>query len=101
MTSPFEELRKVRQSRKFTDEPVTDEQLATLLEVAQWTGSSQNTQPWHFIVIRDKEQLEKVSAVRDDPSNGRLALRWRSRWSFPPRARSAARSTKDVSPSGS
>lgn len=66
MTSPIDELRKVRQSRKFTDEPVTDEQLAQLLEVAQWTGSSRNTQPWRFIVIQDKEQLAKVSAVRGD-----------------------------------
>ncbi len=70
MTSMLEELRKVRQSRQFTDEPLTDEQLETLLEVAQWTGSSQNTQPWHFIVIRDKAQLEKVSAVRGD------AIKW-------------------------
>ncbi len=70
MTTAIDELRKVRQSRKFTDEPVTDEQLETLLEVAQWTGSSQNTQPWHFIVIRDKAQLEKVSAVRGE------AIKW-------------------------
>jgi len=66
MTVSLEEIRKVRQSRKFTDEPVTDDQLASLLEIAQWTGSSQNTQPWHFIVIRDKAQLEKVSAVRGE-----------------------------------
>lgn len=66
MTALLDEIRKVRQSRKFTDEPVTDEQLEQLLEIARWTGSSQNTQPWHFIVIRDKEQLERVSAVRGD-----------------------------------
>ncbi len=70
MTSPLDELRKVRQARKFTDEPVSDDQLEQLLEVARWTGSSQNTQPWHFIVIRDKEQLEKVSAVRGE------AIKW-------------------------
>ena len=70
MTSTLEELRKVRQSRQFTDEPVTDEQLETLLQVAQWTGSSRNTQPWHFIVIRDKDQLRKVSEVRGD------AIKW-------------------------
>ena len=66
MTSTIEEIRKVRQSRAFTDEPVTDEQLQQLLEVAQWTGSSRNTQPWQFIVIRDKEQLDAVSRVRGD-----------------------------------
>ena len=70
MTSLLDDLRKVRQSRKFTNEPVTDQQLEQLLEVARWTGSSQNTQPWHFIVIRDKDQLEKVSAVRGD------AIKW-------------------------
>lgn len=70
MSSPIDELRKVRQARKFTAEPVTDEQLQQLLEVARWTGSSQNTQPWHFIVIRDKEQLRKVSAVRGE------AIKW-------------------------
>lgn len=66
MTSTIEEIRKVRQSRAFTSEPVTEEQLRQLLDVAQWTGSSQNTQPWHFIVIQDKELLEKVSRVRGE-----------------------------------
>jgi nitroreductase len=70
MDSTLEEIRKVRQSRAFTNEPVSDEQLQALLEVAQWTGSSQNTQPWHFIVIRDKELLERVSRVRGE------AIRW-------------------------
>lgn len=66
MTASIEELRKVRQSRQFTAEPVTEEQLQQLLEVAQWTGSSQNTQPWHFIVIRDKNLLAKVASVRGE-----------------------------------
>jgi nitroreductase len=61
----LEALRKVRQTRAFTDEPVTDGELDQLLEVARWTGSSRNTQPWRFIVIRDPELLKKVSSVRD------------------------------------
>lgn len=65
-TNPIEALRTVRQIRSFTDEPVTDEELNQLLEVARWTGSSQNTQPWHFVVIRDKELLQQVSQVRGD-----------------------------------
>jgi len=66
MSSTIEELCKVRQSRAFTDAPLTDEQITQLVEVARWTGSSRNTQPWHFIVIQDKEQLDKVSRVRGD-----------------------------------
>jgi nitroreductase len=70
MNSTIEDLRKVRQVRAFTAEPVSDAQLQGLLEVAQWTGSSQNTQPWHFIVIQDKDQLDKVSRVRGE------SIRW-------------------------
>ena len=35
-----------------------------LLRVAQWTGSSRNTQPWHFVVVTDREQLRKISQLR-------------------------------------
>lgn len=58
------EMRRVRQIRQYQPDPVPDELVNELLEVARWSGSSRNTQPWHFIVITDKAQLEKVSAVR-------------------------------------
>ena len=35
-----------------------------LLEIARWTGSSKNTQPWHFIVVRDPEALRRISVLR-------------------------------------
>lgn len=72
MSAVIEAMRKVRQARTFTGEPVSDEQLAELLEVARWTGSSRNTQPWHFIVIRDRELLDRLSQVRGE------AIRWAS-----------------------
>jgi nitroreductase len=59
-----EEIRKVRQARLFEPTPVPDDVLEQLLEVARWTGSGRNTQPWHFIVIKDKETLAKISQVR-------------------------------------
>jgi nitroreductase len=59
-----EQLKKVRQARQYEDRPVTDDTLNNLLEVAQWTGSSRNTQPWHFIVVQDKAQLQAISEVR-------------------------------------
>lgn len=59
-----EEIRKVRQARLYEDRPVPDDVLAQLLEVARWTGSGRNTQPWEFIVITDKEQLRKLSEIR-------------------------------------
>jgi nitroreductase len=58
------ELKQVRQSRQYKTEPVPDDVLNELLEVARWTGSSRNTQPWHFIVITDKEKLRQISQIR-------------------------------------
>lgn len=57
-------LRTVRQIRQYAPERVPDEVIARLLEVARWTGSSRNTQPWHFIVINDPEQLRRIGALR-------------------------------------
>ena len=53
---PLERVRpllRARQVREFTPEPPTDADLEALTEVARWTGSSRNSQPWRFIVIRD------------------------------------------------
>ncbi len=60
-----EEIRRVRQARRYEPDPVPDDVLARLLEVARWTGSSRNTQPWHFIVVDDKDQLLAISQLRD------------------------------------
>jgi nitroreductase len=59
-----EEIRKVRQARQYRPDPVPEEVLSELLEIARWTGSSRNTQPWHFIVVRDKERLRQISHIR-------------------------------------
>jgi nitroreductase len=40
--------------REFTDEPVTDEELAELLDVARFAPSGGNRQPWHVAVVQDR-----------------------------------------------
>jgi nitroreductase len=56
-------LRRTRQVRQFTDEPVAEADLAAILEVARWTGSSVNRQPWTFVVIRDRADREHLAAL--------------------------------------
>ncbi len=58
------ELRRVRQVRQYRQAGVSDEQLRELLEVARWTGSSRNSQPWQFIVITDPDELQQISRLR-------------------------------------
>ena len=60
----IDRIRSVRQIRQYSSEEVPDAVVKQLLRVAQWTGSSRNTQPWHFVVVTDKEQLRKISQLR-------------------------------------
>ncbi|QGU00239.1 Nitroreductase [Candidatus Syntrophocurvum alkaliphilum] len=49
-----------RSIRKYTDQPVSDEKINYLLKAAMSAPSAGNGQPWHFIVIKDKEKLNKI-----------------------------------------
>lgn len=60
----LKQIRTVRQARLYHPDPVPQTVIEELLQVARWTGSSRNSQPWQFIVITDKEQLQAVSQVR-------------------------------------
>ena len=48
--------------RAFLDKPVSDETVELLLKAAMAAPSAKNSQPWAFVVIRDREQLEKLGA---------------------------------------
>jgi nitroreductase len=61
----LQEMNKVRQVRQYRDEPVDTATVDALLEVARWTGSSRNGQPWHFVVVTDKAILKQLSQFRD------------------------------------
>jgi nitroreductase len=60
----FARLKRVRQIRQYEPTPVSSEAIDQLLEIARWTGSARNTQPWRFIVIDDKEILRRISQLR-------------------------------------
>jgi nitroreductase len=49
----FEAMRTLRSVREFTDEPVSEKDIQTMLDVAVCAPSAGNRQPWHFVVIRD------------------------------------------------
>jgi nitroreductase len=56
-------LRRARQVREFTAEPVDRAALDAIADVARWSGSSRNTQPWRFIVVSDDAVLKRVAAI--------------------------------------
>ncbi|MDQ7031527.1 MAG: nitroreductase [Desulfonauticus sp.] len=50
-----------RSIRKFTDLPVSDEDIAKILEAGRWAPSGLNNQPWRFAVVRDVQKKELLS----------------------------------------
>ena len=54
-------LLRVRQTRQFTSQPVTAQELSAIADAARWSGSSQNKQPWRFITIRDADTLRAIA----------------------------------------
>ncbi|GAP22278.1 nitroreductase family protein [Leptolinea tardivitalis] len=52
-----------RSIRKYTDEPVTDQEIDMILQAAMAAPSSGNARPWHFIVIRNHETLDEIARV--------------------------------------
>jgi nitroreductase len=56
-------LRRARQVREFTAAPVDREMLDALADVARWTGSSRNTQPWRFIVVTNESTIREIAAI--------------------------------------
>lgn len=64
----IEAIRTVLAVRKFRDTPIPDDIVREIVEAAHLTASSMNGQPWHFIVVQDKEMLRRLGAlVRTGP----------------------------------
>jgi len=47
--------------RKYKDTPVTEEQITALLTAAMLAPSAKNMRPWEFIVLTDREKLNKLA----------------------------------------
>ena len=58
-------IRTKRDSRAYTDQAIPEESLERILQAGRMAGSSKNTQPWRFVVLRDAERPRR---------------RWLSRW---------------------
>lgn len=52
-------------ARKYTDKPVSDEDLAYIMECARMAPSAVNRQPWKFIIVRSKEARERLWKAYD------------------------------------
>jgi nitroreductase len=59
----WDALRARRNVRTFTQQPVESHDLDQILEAGRRAPSASNWQPWDFVVVTDRAQLQRLSGV--------------------------------------
>ena len=59
----FTAIQTVLAVRSYQDESVPPEVIRRIVEAGRLTGSSMNGQPWHFIVVENRETLRKLGSL--------------------------------------
>ena len=59
----LENIHNRKSVRQFTSEPVSDEHIEIMLKAAMAAPSAVNFQPWRFVVITEREQLDAMAEV--------------------------------------
>ena len=53
-------VKKRRSIRRFKPDPIPDETIEKIIELARWAPSGFNMQPWEFVVVKKPELREKI-----------------------------------------
>jgi nitroreductase len=65
----FLKLVKTRRSiRSFKPDPIPDEYVEKIIEAARWAPSGANSQPWEFIVVKDKQIKDRIVDIVNEHS---------------------------------
>jgi nitroreductase len=59
----FEAVRTVLAVRAYQDKPVPPDVVRRIVEAGRLTASSMNRQPWHFIVVEERDTLRQLGAM--------------------------------------
>ncbi len=59
----WEAITSRRNVRSYSDRPVSAGQLDQILEAGRRSPSSRNSQPWDFVLVTDRQQLQELSQV--------------------------------------
>ena len=53
-------VKRRRIIRRFKPDPIPDERIEQMIEVARWAPSGFNMQPWEFVVVKKPELRDKI-----------------------------------------
>lgn len=57
-----------RSTRKFTEEPLSPEQVEKIMKAALMSPTSKSSNAWQFLLVEEKEMLEKLSLCKKTAS---------------------------------
>jgi nitroreductase len=60
--TPYDIIVSKREWRTYADKPLPEETLLRILNAGRMSGSSRNSQPWHFVVVRDPARRQQLAA---------------------------------------
>ena len=61
MTDVFDKIKSKVAVREFADRPLPEDVVREILEAGRLSGSSKNSQPWHFVAVQDRDTLKALS----------------------------------------
>lgn len=59
----YDAVRTVLAVRSYQDKAIPPELVRRIVEAGRLTGSSMNRQPWHFLVVENRETLQQLGAL--------------------------------------
>jgi len=59
----FEAVRTVLAVREYEDKPVPADTVRRVVEAAHLSASASNEQPWHFIVVDDRDTIQQLASL--------------------------------------
>ena len=65
MENFLELLKNRRSTRVFTGEPVSEDNVCTLMKAALMSPSGHRYNPWEFVLVEDKEVLKALSVSKE------------------------------------
>ena len=66
-------FRDARTANRFTDEPVTDEQVAAIYDLVKYAPTAMNAQPLRVVLVRDGEPRERLLKHMADGNRDKTA----------------------------
>ncbi|MGD2295262.1 MAG: nitroreductase family protein, partial [Candidatus Aminicenantes bacterium] len=56
-------IRRRRSTRKYKSDPIPEEVFLRVMEAARLAPSGKNLQPWHFVIVKDKDIKDKLAVA--------------------------------------